>query len=259
MVAGFPPAIAAHAAIGTPVPNGELPVLGASGSQKVLGDAPARVLVFFRPDQGRSTLALKELASCRKELSGRPARWVGLVPEGSPPASVAAMAAEAGIDFPVLLDKADAFYAALGLSLHPVVAIVDAERRLAAFEPFRSVDFCAVVTAQLRYALREIDAKELGLALSPPPATQPSASGGKRYRSLAEALLRAGNAPRAIENARRAVELGPDDADSHAVLGKALAANADCVAARIAFARAQALDASHAGARAGLEACAGRP
>lgn len=258
MVAGFPPAIAAHAAIGTPVADGELPVVGASVSQKVLGDAPARVLVFFRPDQGRSTRALKELANCRKELSGRPARWVGLVPEGSPPATVAAMAVEAGIDFPVLLDKADAFYAALGLSLHPVVAIVDAERRLAAFEPFRSVDFCAVVSAQLRFALGEMTSKELERALSPPPATQPADSGGKRYRSLAEALLRAGNAPKALENARKAVELGPDDVDSHAVLGKALAANGDCAEAKASFGRALALDAAHAGAKAGIDACAGR-
>jgi tetratricopeptide (TPR) repeat protein len=259
MVAGFPPAIAAHAAMGTPVADAELPAIGAHGLQRVLGDARVSVLVFFRPDQARSAAALRELAACHRELAGKAARWVALVPDGAPSASIAAMGADAGIAFPVLVDKADAFYASLGLSLHPVVAIVDRDRRLAAFEPFRSVDFCAVVSAQLRFVLGEITRAQLAEALSPAPATAPASAGGKRYRSLAEALLRAGNPDKALEYARRSVEHDPRDPDSQAVLGNVLAAKGDCPGARAAFSRALVIDNAHVAAKAGIEACASRP
>ena len=256
-MAGFPPAIAAHAAVGTPVADVDLPLKEGSGKVPLLGAGQASVLVFFRPDQGRSRAALRDLAQCRKALAGKPARWVSLVPESAPAEPVAAMVRESGFDLPVLSDSGDGVYASLGLSLHPVVVIVDRDRKLAAFEPFRSVSFCDVVSAQLRYVLREISQEELRAALDPQPSMQSGpASGGKRYRSLAEALLKTGNHDKAIQNARKSIELEPGSADGHALLGRILLSKGDCPAAVRAFDAALVLDKSSVPARNGIADCA---
>jgi tetratricopeptide (TPR) repeat protein len=167
------------------------------------------------------------------------------------------MVRESGFDLPVLSDTGDGVYASLGLSLHPVVVIVDRERKLAAFEPFRSVNFCDVVSAQLRHVLREISDEELRAALDPQPSTtRPgAASGGKRYRSLAEALLKAGNHDKAIQNARKSIELERGSADGHALLGRIFFANGDCSGAVRAFEAALAVDIANVPARAGIADC----
>jgi tetratricopeptide (TPR) repeat protein len=254
-MAGFPPAIAAHAAVGTPVADAQLPALG-GGKARLLADADASVLVFFRTNQGRSVGALRELAQCRKTLEGKPARWVGVVPDTAAAKEVEAMVRDSGFSVPVLVDTGDAVYGSLGLALHPVVVIVGRDRKLAAFEPFQSVDFCAVVSARLRHALQEISDEELKAALSPPPAVQ----GGpgqvaKRYRSLAEALYKAGSHDKALENARKSVEQDPGVAASHALIGDILSAQGKCESAVASYAQALALDSANAAARQGSERC----
>lgn len=161
-------AFGAHAAIGTPIADPELAVSGGASRAHVFASEKATVLVFFRPGQARSVEALRELGRCRASLDGRSLRWLGVVPENAAPDAVASALRDAGLSVPVLLDAGDALYGSLGLSLHPVVVIADGSRRLAAFEPFRSVDFCAVVSARVRRALGEISDAEVEAALAPP-------------------------------------------------------------------------------------------
>lgn len=257
MLAGYPPAMGAHAALGSVVADAEMPLFGSQGRIHVLAGSEASVIVFFRPDQERSRTALRELHQCRQGLAGKSARWVGVVPDAAPAQSLEALLSETGFDVPVAIDSGDAFYGSLGLSLHPVVVIVDRDRRLAAFEPFLSVDFCTVVSARLRHVLREISDDELRAALSPPAATTPGKTHeGRRYRILAQALFRVGNLEKAGEQAMKSLERDPDDVESHVLLGRILEAKGDCAAATRAFDKALALDKSHAAARNGLGRCA---
>jgi tetratricopeptide (TPR) repeat protein len=254
-LAAFHAAWAAHAAIGTPVADGELATLQ-GGSARVLGDGTS-VLVFFRPNQDRSATALRELAQCRARLSGRPVRWVGVVSDSVPAQAASALVREAGFDVPVLVDRGDALYGALGIALHPVVVIVGRDRKLAAFEPFRSVDFCAVVTARVRHALGEVGDAEVQAALEPPK----SAEGGDeqvaaRYRALAQMQLKSGSPDKALASIERSLEKAPKLAASHALRGEILAVLGRCSEAVPAFREALSLDASNVAAKAGLERCA---
>lgn len=254
------PAFAAHAAVGTPIGDAELARVGAAGKVQVFGEARATVLVFFRPGQARSVEALRELARCQKTLDGRALRWVGLVPDSAPADSVASMVRESGFRAEVLADAGDAIYGSIGIALHPVVVVANSERRLAAFEPFRSVDFCPRVSARVRRALGEIDDGQLREALEPAPAAAPVAvPAGRPHRVLAEALLRSGSLDKAVESARKAVEAEPASAASHVVMGRVLAARGDCGAATTAFARALQLEPANAAARSGTVACRERP
>jgi tetratricopeptide (TPR) repeat protein len=245
---------AAHAAIGTPVPDAELATLQ-GGTARVLGNGVS-VLVFFRAKQDRSVAALRELAQCSQQMAGKPVRWVGVVSDTVPAQDAAALASGAGFNAPVLVDRGDELYGRLGIALHPVVVVVDRDRRLAAFEPFRAFDFCAVVTARVRHALGEIGDAELRAALEPPKSME----GGDeqvaaRYRALAQMQAKSGNLDKAMDSIRRSLDKAPKAAVSHSVLGEILAAQGRCAEALPAFREALTLDGANTAARAGVERC----
>ena len=249
------PALATHAAIGTPVANAELPTLG-GGKAQVLGNVEADVLVFFRPNQERSQEALRELAQCQTGFTGKSVRWVAVVSSSAPAESVTALLRNTGFSAPVLLDSGDALYASLGLALHPVVVIVGRDHKLAAFEPFRSVDFCSVISARIRHLLREISDAELSKVLEPPKSTQGGSDQvARRYRAFAEAQFKDKNYAKALENVRKSLDKDPLLAPAHALLGQILFAQENCAEAVPAFQKALAIDAASTAASEGLERC----
>ena len=254
-ISSFHQATAARAQVGTPVADVELATLE-GGKARLLGDVAANVLVFFRPNQERSVSTLKDLAGCQKAFAGKPVRWVAIVSGAAPRDSVTAVVREVRLAMPVLVDEGDALYGSLGMALHPVIVIVGADRRLAAFEPFRAINYCAVVTARLRHVLREISDEELQRLLAPPRAVNGGDAqiAGRNLR-LAEALFKAKNYDKALESVRRSLEKDPALAPAHALMGEILAAQGNCAAAVRAFTRALEIDSGSAPAKDGIERC----
>ena len=247
---------AAHAAVGTPVSNPQLRTLEA-GNAPVLSEGAVNVLVFFRPAQDNSTAALQALAQCQIPFAGKPVRWTGVVSGAAPTAAAATVARDSGFTGPVLVDEGDAFYGSLGLALHPVVVIVDRTQTLAAFEPYRAVNFCAVIDAQLRHVLGEISDAERNAILEPSaPPERGNGGAARSQRSLAEALYKAGNYEKAAVYARKSAAADPQYADAHAVLGEILRAQGNCIEALAAYEAALKLDPANAVARDGRSQCA---
>lgn len=238
---GLHPVQAAHAAIGTLVPALDMPAF--DGARWTPGDADATVLVFFRPDQEHAAARLRELARCRDGLVRKSVQWVGVVSDSAAAQRVSSLAQEAGFTAPILIDRGDQLYGSLGISLHPVVVILGRDRRLVAFEPFRSIDYCTVVTARIRHVLREISDDELRTALAPPKAVEGGESQvARRYRALAQTQLHAGALEKALASVRKSLEHDPKLAPAHALLADILAAQGDCAGARDALAAAVAID-----------------
>lgn len=252
---GFHPASAARAQVGTPVADVELATLE-GGKARLLGDAGANVLVFFRPNQEHSRRTLQDLADCQKGFAGKPVRWVAIVSGTASKESVTAVVREARLAMPVLVDEGDTLYGSLGVALHPVIVIVGRDQKLAAFEPFRAINYCAVVTARIRYVLREISDEELQRALAPPRAVNGGdAQTAVRNLRLAEALFKAKSYDKALESVRRSLERDPALAPAYALMGKILAAQGNCAQAVRAFFKALEIDAGNALAREGIEQC----
>ena len=254
-ISSFHPATAARAQVGTPVADVELATLE-GGKSQLLGDAAASVLVFFRPNQERSLSTLKDLADCQKAFAAKPVRWVAIVSGAASRDSVRAAVREARLAMPVLVDEGDALYGSLGVALHPVIVIVGADRRLAAFEPFRAINYCAVVTARIRHVLREISDEELQRVLAPPRAVDGGDAqiAGRNLR-LAEALFKAKNYDKALERVRRSLDKDPALAPAHALMGEILAAQGNCAEAVRAFRKALEIDPTSVPAKDGIERC----
>ena len=111
-------------------------------------------MIFFRPGQDFSRLALKELAGVQKELAGKSIRWVGIVSDRAAKDDVQAMVKESGISMLVLIDVGDAFYGKLGVAQVPVTVLFDEQHKLVAYQSFTKVNYAAVVTARVRYLLK---------------------------------------------------------------------------------------------------------
>jgi tetratricopeptide (TPR) repeat protein len=250
----------AHAEVGTVVPNVELQT-AAGGKERLLQPkVKATAVIFLRTGQDRSADALKAMSRCERDLAGKPVRFVAVVSGETPPADAAALAAEAGVRMPVLLDAGDALYEKLGVRNHPVVFVLDARNAIAAFEQYRQIDYCEVVRARLRLLLGEIDQAAMDQVLEPPVSTMPGDDAldvSTRDVNLGRRQLKIKQYDKAIQSANKALEKAPS-AGAFALLGDAWAAKGDCARAQGHYAQALKLDPANAYALAGQKACAGK-
>lgn len=250
-------AAGAHTPMGATIEAVEL-ASASGGKVSIAGSAKANVLVFFRPDQHTFAGTLEALAACERELGGQSVRWVALVPARFSPRDAKAAADAAGLRMPVLIDEGDAVHNLIGVAMHPTVAILDGQHRLAQFQPFTKLNFCEAIMARIRRVLGELDDAGLQRALDPSAGSATSrSSAARRDLKLAEMLLESGNLAKALEVAKKGVQNDPASAAARAMVGRVLAATGDCRAAVAAFDASLELDANQGDAQAGKKACAG--
>jgi hypothetical protein len=235
----------ANLPVGGTLKNRQLPTLDGKRAP-LLGGAKVNVFVFFRPAQDHSLQTLSQLARLEQELQGKSVSFTAVTSDGYPRDEVAAVAREAGIRMPVLIDAGDALYGELGVALHPVVGIADAQGKLLAYQHFLKINMLDVVRGRIQVALGEIGDQEMAKLIEPPAATIDlgNRSGAKSRFLLARALLARGNVEKAIENARAGVALDASFAPVHAILAKALSAAGRCAEAEQELAAALRIDAS---------------
>jgi tetratricopeptide (TPR) repeat protein len=257
-VAPAEPRAFANVAVGDPIRERDL-AAAAGGQIPLLGDARASVFVFFRTESENSLDALRELSFVERDLAPKGVRFVAIVSDADDVAEARAVLQRSGAKMPLLVDVADALYGELGVRMHPVVGVVDARRRLSAYEHYRKVGFRSIVRARIQVALGELTAAEMEKVLSPPASrTGDALAPARREVALARMELARGHAGKAEEAARKAVGLAPAYAPAHAILGKTLAAQGRCPEARRAFEEALRIAPDDATASEGLRGCAGK-
>jgi tetratricopeptide (TPR) repeat protein len=213
--------------------------------------------MFVRPDQEFSRVALEQLAQCQQRLSGKPIYWVVIVSDAYPAAEVKQLLAASGAGVPVLVDVADAHYGKLGVILHPVVGVADGERRLAAYAPFRKVNYCNLMEATLRRALGEIDDAALAAIVDPPRlvTTSDAAALARRNLKMAKMLYDSGKHEKALEMAQKLIVADATLAGAHGIVAGVLAARGDCGGAGEAVQKALAADPAEPMALAAQQRC----
>jgi tetratricopeptide (TPR) repeat protein len=137
--------------------------------------------------------------------------------------------AAAGIKMPVLIDEGDALYNKLGIRLHPMVGITDAKGTLYAMEEYRQLQYCDIIRMRIRIALGEMTEADLVKLENPEKSALPGDDPVKKASrdvNMARRLFEIGQYEKAIERAKKALELAPVakgfslQAESYAKLGK---------------------------------------
>jgi peroxiredoxin len=242
--------------VGEKVADAELRTLDGARHRLLGKGAKVNVLLFFRPEQEHSTDTLKDMAACEREFAGRPVHWVGIVSSAHEPAAIRAVVAETGIRMPVLIDEGDALYGRLGVRLHPAIGIVDGAGTLAAYEPFREINYCERVKARIRLVLGEIGPAEWDAVDHPASSVTRTDDGvARRHSNYARMLLKIGKHDQALAEVQQSLALMPT-ADAYAIQGQILAAKQKCPEALRAFEAALKIDPSHVVALEGKRGCA---
>jgi peroxiredoxin len=229
-------------AIGTSIKTRKLPTIDGK-AETFPGNGKANVFVFFRTDHDHSEQALKQLAALEKEFAAKPVRFVGVVSSEEPRDAVAAMIAAAGSRMPVLVDEKDALYGELGVVLLPSIGIVDAQHRLAQYQPYRRLNLLDAMRGRIQVVLGEMSEAQLAIVLDP-PSSEVKVNRALARLNLARKLLQAGAVEDALASARAAVTMEPTHAANHAVLAEALARGGSCDEAAREAAVARKLDAA---------------
>lgn len=248
-----PPRAAAderHVEIGDLVEDVELPTLDGKRDRLLSRGAKANVFVFFRPEQEHSLSTLKELAACEKEFASKPVRFVGVVSDAFGADEVRSTLREAGARMPVLVDAGDGLYGKLGVRLHPLIGIVDARRKLTAWEPFRQLNYCERVRVRIRHLLGEVSEAEIARVDEPPPSTTRSEDGvARRHLNFARMLHQMSEEGQALAEVQKALVISPSAA-AYALQGEILAALGKCPDAARAFEAALKIEPGNAVAQA---------
>ncbi len=241
--------------VGDRVDDVELRTLDGGRDRFLAKGAKANVFVFFRVQQERSLDTMKDLAGCEKEFAGKPVRFVGVVSDAWPAEEVRAFVRDAGVSMPILVDEGDALYGKLGIRLHPVIGIVDAQRRLTAFEPFRQINYCDRVKVRIRLALGEATEADVARVDEPErTVTHTDAGVARRHLNFARQLFRIQQHEKALDEVKKSLAFAPS-ADGYALQGEVLAALRRCPDALRAFDAALRLDPANAVARDGSKRC----
>jgi tetratricopeptide (TPR) repeat protein len=242
--AAFPPPAHARAEPGSQVDNVELKTLAGGKAQLLSARAKANVFVFFRTGQERSLDALRQMATCERELAGKPVYWTAVVSGSEEPAEVQAVVRQTGIKMNVLVDEGDLLYDRLGVRLHPMVGITDGKFKLVAMEPYRSLEYCDLIKTRIRVLLGEADVAALDKVLNPESSPLPGADLAKKAMrdvNMARRLYEIGQYKDSVKFAQKALLIAPV-AEAYTVMGKSYTKLGSCAEANLAFAQALKLD-----------------
>ncbi len=243
--AALPPPADARAEAGSLVDNVELKTI-AGGKEKLLSPkVKANVFVFFRTNQERSLDALKQMATCEKDLAGKSIHWAAVVSSSEPPADVQAMVQQSGIRMPVLVDEGDVLYDRLGIRLHPIVGIVDAKGVLQALEPYRQIEYCDVIKTRIKVLLGEATVADVDKVTNPDKSPLPGADPMKKAMrdvNMARRLYEIGQYATSVQFAQKAIMVAPV-AHAYTVMGQSYAKLGKCADATKALDQAVKLDA----------------
>jgi tetratricopeptide (TPR) repeat protein len=247
-----------HAQIGDLVDDLELPTVDGRKDRLLGKGMKANVFVFFRPDQEHSLDTLKELAACEVEFKSKPVRFVGVVSDSSPADEVRTAVTASGVRMPVLVDVGDALYARLGVRLYPLIGVVDAKRKLVAWEPFRKINYCERARVRVRWLLGEASEQDIAKVDEPEASENKSTEDGKAKRHLnyARMLLQMGEQAQALAEVQKALLMAPSAA-AYTLQGEVLAAMGKCPDAARAFDAALRIEPGNKVAQAKRSSCGG--
>ncbi|HDH51338.1 MAG TPA: redoxin domain-containing protein, partial [Nitrospirae bacterium] len=197
------------------------------------------VLIYWRPDQKRSVLALKDGMELYRSYREKGVEVVTLVADTEKKEDVLKSVKKAGVEFPVLMDTDRKVYGDYGIRVYPSTVIIDKEGKLSYDIPGHAVTYRSAVEGYVRRLLGEINDEELNGILNPHKEKKDkSALEAERRYNLALKFTESGLNDQAIDALNKSIEAKSDIAKSYILLGFLLLEDKEADAALDAFNKA---------------------
>jgi peroxiredoxin/predicted negative regulator of RcsB-dependent stress response len=215
------------------------------------------VVIFVKPDQQNSVLALRDLQKIYPTLSPKGAVFLAVVSEADQKDKAAEVARQEKITFPVLFDDGRKVYGDWGAFLYPTTGIVGKDGKLAAQVPSHDWKYQDAVEGNIQLALGEITKEQLESRLNPKEneKADPGKAKAERHMMLADQLLARKLTDKACTELAQAVEAAPELTSAHIKFGYALLHKGDTAKALEQFQTAVQQNPRSSDAKTGLGAC----
>ncbi len=181
--------------------------------------AEATVLVFFKPDQAFSVLALHQLKKCQTHFPREKARLVGVVREGYSKEAVRRAVASAELEIEVIVDETSRLENEYGIKAHPFFLVLDERGTPVERQAISKANVCVPLIERVLFARAEISRDELERATHPQSiAIDEERAKAMRYLGLATVLLKSRKYDDAGKMVRIAQEHDPASGAAHALV-----------------------------------------
>jgi tetratricopeptide (TPR) repeat protein len=178
------------------------------------------VLIYWKTAQDRSLLALEDGMDIFKRYRGKGVHVIGLIAEADKQEKIRRIIKDHKIDFPVLLDLDRRVYGDYGIRVYPSTIIINKDGKLAYDIPGHAPTYKMILEGYLQYMLGEIDKERLKEIISPHKDVKDKlALKAERRYNLALQFAEAGLIKQAMESVKETIELKPDIAKPHILLG----------------------------------------
>jgi len=178
------------------------------------------VLVYWRPDQKRSLLALKDVKDISMKYGKKGVQIISLVADTESREEVNKIVKDYEIDFPVLLDSDRQVYGDYGVRVYPSTVIIDKTGKLAYDIPGHAVTYKVTLEGYIQYMLEEINERELEDIISPHKEVKDEAAlEAERRYNLAVRFTESGLIDQAIDAVEKSIEARSDIAKAYILLG----------------------------------------
>ena len=178
------------------------------------------VLIYWRPDQKRSHTALKDGNYFFHTFKNKGVQIIGLIAKPDNMDNVQKIIKDNKIDFPVLIDTERDIFSGYGIRVYPSTIIVNRDGKVAFSIPGHAINYKITVEAHLKKILGEITDEKLKDILSPHrKKIDKSHLKSERMYNLALKFSDSNLIDMAADAARQSIEMQPDNARFHILLG----------------------------------------
>jgi tetratricopeptide (TPR) repeat protein len=200
----------------------EFTLMSVEGKSITLSEYKGRtvVLVYWRTGQKRSLLSLKDSRDIVQRLKQKDVELFSIIAGSDDKAEAKKMLQKIKIEYPLLIDSQRNVYSDYGVRVYPTTIIIDREGIMAKDIPSHPLTYKKLLEGHIKKALGEIDESELEDMLHiKKEKKDESLLQASRFYNLAMKFTKAEMLDQAIEAATKSIEVKPDMAQSHILLG----------------------------------------
>lgn len=178
------------------------------------------VLIYWRTDHKRSLLALKDGSEVVTSLKNKELKIISIIADTDDKEKARTVLSENKINFPVIVDKDRNIYSAYGIRVYPTTIIVDKEGVVFKDIPSHPLTYKKYLRGHIMKALGEIDEAGLQKMLDTHREKKDENTlEAERLYNLAMKFTKSSLQDMALNTAMKSIEVKPDMAKSHILLG----------------------------------------